>query len=688
MQRRRLTLLWQKSGPSLLACVWALGAGAPVWAQEDAPGPIAEPAPVDLEQVAQGAAQGEDPKYEDPTYLDAKYAPPVMEEPAPVQMEDFGVSPGEEAEPAGKYDDPIMMEGGEAPMVMESGDDAGPGIAGMFEQALAGLDLRWGGAMFGSLHYRVEQKSAGAWYDSRVLEAAVARYETTFNLRLEAVYGDFRGVADIDFDWLGYGDDRFDRFENLSRRQDTFPVRLEAHALYLEGLDVLVDGLDIRFGNQLVQWGVADQFNPTNVINPEDLENVLRFGAQVANLALRVDYAFLDTWSVSGVVVPIFRPAVLPRSAALGAAAVDRLPFVDEAMRLRLHVERDFALEYTGTATVVDELIVKYPEFKAENFQYALRVGGELFGQAVSFMYYYGRHDTPVAVRNHIAQRTVEPQCEDGQCVSGFLDNTVTVAFPRVHVAGFNLAGELPIPGFPLGYRFELGVYFPHRRRAKITNDDLSVFIPGSVDRPAGEYPYLNDERPVVVDDTPFAKWTLGLDYTLNRYVYLNFMWVHGFADEFGAGDSFGSAGRVVREAGLIENLNPATLEACVIVYQDGSQCVRETLRPNIGDYLVLGVDVKLLSQRLLLRMFGILEVSGYETRTYNQETQSRVTTYHHAFTEEGLSAVLYPEVAYSFGNGLVLGGGALIQLGKTYTKFGDPAAGGSLVFVNGRFDF
>ena len=32
-------------------------------------------------------------------------------------------------------------------------------------------------------------------------------------------------------------------------------------------------------------------------------------------------------------------------------------------------------------------------------------------------------------------------------------------------------------------------------------------------------------------------KWTLGFDYTLTRELYLNAMWVHGFVDEFGAGD-------------------------------------------------------------------------------------------------------------------------------------------------------
>ena len=40
---------------------------------------------------------------------------------------------------------------------------------------------------------------------------------------------------------------------------------------------------------------------------------------------------------------------------------------------------------------------------------------------------------------------------------------------------------------------------------------------------------------PVVLPDTPFAKWSLGIDYSFGAHVYMNLQWVHGLADEFGA---------------------------------------------------------------------------------------------------------------------------------------------------------
>jgi hypothetical protein len=60
----------------------------------------------------------------------------------------------------------------------------------------------------------------------------------------------------------------------------------------------------------------------------------------------------------------------------------------------------------------------------------------------------------------------------------------------------------------------------------------------------------------------------------------------------------------------------------------------------------------------------------------------------HSMFTSEGFSASIYPELDYNFGNGLELGAGALVLLGASTTKFGDPAAGGSLAFVRGRYSF
>ena len=49
---------------------------------------------------------------------------------------------------------------------------------------------------------------------------------------------------------------------------------------------------------------------------------------------------------------------------------------------------------------------------------------------------------------------------------------------------------------------------------------------------------------------------------------------------------------------------------------------------------------------------------------------------------------MIYPELRYNFGGGFELHVGALLQFGKSYTKFGDPAGGGHQVFTRARYSF
>jgi hypothetical protein len=258
-----------------------------------------------------------------------------------------------------------------------------------------------------------------------------------------------------------------------------------------------------------------------------------------------------------------------------------------------------------------------------------------------------------------------------------------------MHVYGLNVAGEFnpfswiseDING--IGYRVEGALVVPRRSTVKITQDALALVFP----QPAGEYDYENDgvpggREPAVVESTPFLKWVVGLDYTFGRHVYVNAQWVHGIVDEYGAGD-FISDGWAVRESGATSDTT--AILGCALL-RDGTQCAREILRPRLGDYVVLGVDLRFLNDAALLRLFTIWDVSGVVEEQWVAERGERVRTSHSFFTEEGFSAVLYPELNYNFGNGLELGAGALVQLGKDYTKFGDPAAGGSTVFTRARY--
>jgi hypothetical protein len=123
------------------------------------------------------------------------------------------------------------------------------------------------------------------------------------------------------------------------------------------------------------------------------------------------------------------------------------------------------------------------------------------------------------------------------------------------------------------------------------------------------------------VRKTPFVKATAGLDYTLGKHVYLQAQYLRGFIDEFGA--------------------------------------------DHIGNYLVGGTELIFFGRHMVLRLFGVVD---FPRPKYGQR---------------GASYVIAPElrlVPPSGGMSLDIGSFAL--LGGPRTKFGQAAAGSSIVYV------
>ena len=563
------------------------------------------------------------------------------------------------------------------------------------------LNLEIGGRLQTDLRFRPVELTAGNWYNLQTLPAGISRAEVIAKLKAKARFGRFQGVLDLDFVLTGKYDQPED-ITTLSDRNALHPFRIEAHSAYLQIRDMFAPGLDLRVGQQLVMWGVGDQFNPTNNLNSDDLEDPLLFGEQQGNLMARLDYTIKDVWTISAVLVPIFKPALLPASGSMNAAAVDRLPFTDEAFRHRVHSESALSEQFLGFPTVLEAAIPVLPEFSADNMQFAFRAAGSVFGQDLALSFYRGRFDFPQPYLNHsVLDET--PRCqndppaplsrydepgEDEECINGLIRTTTYLGYPRINVLGFNWAGEIPVIG--LGYRFEVGVFFPEQQFLTILKPDISL-DPG----PPGEYDYELDGEaggvpPEVSPGTPFAKWTLGLDYSIGP-VMLNAQWVHGMVDEFGNGD-FITPGYVARQ-GDTDAPVLAPEEGAPNLYEcgttgNGERCAREILRPRIADYLVFGIDVNFARNAGLFRLFTLWDLGGYQSTYWDESLGARVTESSHAFTPEGFSAVIYPELRYNFGGGFELHVGALLQFGRSYTKFGDPAGGGHQIFTRARYSF
>jgi hypothetical protein len=544
------------------------------------------------------------------------------------------------------------------------------------------------------LRFRLENKTIGPWYGAQGLVAGVERNQNTLGTNLSVSLDKFRAVGSLDLVLFGYQQE-LQGIGALSETEELQPYRFDVNELYIEASDLLLDGLRIRLGQQIVAWGVADQFNPTNNLNPDDLRDPLLFGRQAGNFMAKVDYWWTDDFSWSAVLVPLFRPALLPVSGALAVSAIDRLPFVDANLRWRVTAEQEAsASSLVQYPTVVDDVTILTPAPSFENMQVAFRMAGTIGEQDIALSYYNGRTDFPIPTRNHTTQNESFKGCnplDPNDCAKGLLETDLTLGYPKMHVFGLNIAGEFnPFKAIDeaingIGYRFEGAMIVPQESVIRLTNGPLDL---GLQQQAEGEYDYDNDgrpggRRPVVVEDTPFFKWTLGLDYTFGSHVYVNLQWVHGLPDEFGAGDWIFD-GAAVRKSDLTVTKEEAAL-SCALP-RDGTTCSREITRPRIADYLVAGIDVHFLEDQALARLFTILDLSGYKRSYFDAASGDRVEEVLPFLDPEGFSAAIYPEFDYNFGNGVELGAGALFLLGKDYTKFGDPASGGSLAFVKAKY--
>jgi hypothetical protein len=560
----------------------------------------------------------------------------------------------------------------------------------------AALDATIGGVLQTDIRYRPTAVTVGDWYARTTLPAGFSRNQNLLKLR-----GNVRGVGkarlvfDTDLVYMGFSDEITD-FSALTRREVVDPFRFETHNLYMEAWDVGLKGLDIRVGQQKIQWGAGDQFNPTNNLNADDVEDPLLFGDQLGNIMARVDYTPVIGWSLTGVVVPVFKPALLPESAVLGLAATDQVPVIDDDLRWTLLGDQAQALQVAGYPTVAQSVVPQLPDTNLKNMQWSVRLAGTLGMQDLALSYYDGISDIPQGVGNHTTLNAGE-QCnprDAEDCINGILETQVMLAYPKMKVWGFNASGEMNPLGWiadgirPIGYRLEAAWIHPEETRLSLTNDELDF---GFFQQPAGEYDYglPGGQRPLVVTDDPFFKWTAGLDYSFGRHVYANVQWVHGFPDEFGAGDWVTPGSRVTRGATVTDDT--ALLAGCAPLVDTGAEttperCATEGRRPRLGDYAVIGLD--LMFGGTLLRTFAIFDLTPIYVTSWDADREVRVEQELAWSDPKTRSLVLYPELSHNFGNGFELAGGAVVFMGGKYTKFGDPAVGGTQVFSRARYSF
>ena len=270
------------------------------------------------------------------------------------------------------------------------------------------------------------------------------------------------------------------------------PYNLEVREAYVQIFGFLTKNLDVKIGRQRITWGTADKLNPTDNLNPYDLEDVLDFGRHRGSDAISLDYYFNSEFSLQGVFIPFFQPANMP----VGTFANALTPSMELPQGMTL-------MGFTDQ--------MKMPQYNlAESSTAGLKFKGFAAGFDFSLSYVWGRDGMPIGIYN-----TFTPV----DTIGGISINS-QLSFYRTHIFGTDMAGSIG----GVGVWAEAAAFMPENE--VIMTNNLSAIYPMS--------PVPVTQDTTVLDKKAYVKFVLGADYNFANGAYLNVQYLHGFINERG----------------------------------------------------------------------------------------------------------------------------------------------------------
>ena len=306
----------------------------------------------------------------------------------------------------------------------------------------------------------------------------------------------------------------FSRIETLDDAGDISKVQ-PVDVRPRESVIVLYDlfgakGFDLAGGYQRFSWGTGDGINPTDIVNPYNLENGTGFDRRLPSLALTARYTISDV-RIEVAWIPIFSAAILP---------VDQIDFTALGNTQSIFNLQDLSSDGPPEIRRV-ETPTTTPDYTAENFQVATRIAyGSPIGD-FSLSFYRGFESLPQASG---AARLTGFQTQDR------IDLGVPLLYPRVMMVGTDWRG--PIVDRLSGW-YEIAVFFPEAHQVTASETQLQQLVNlGRIDRMPDPLP-----RQVTQTDDVYVKAVAGLDYFAGDHVYLNLQYARGMPSERQASD-------------------------------------------------------------------------------------------------------------------------------------------------------
>lgn len=442
-------------------------------------------------------------------------------------------------------------------------------------------------------------------------EPEYSRNEASVRFKVQATpHPSVRFVGDLELVWLNLSD-RSLTLTELTERSSMDPWRLECHAAYIDIHD-LFEGFDIRIGRQRLTWGSADLFNPTDNLNADDLEDPALFGENIANEMIRFDYTILpdrEGWLEELSFSFVWVPVFRP--AQLPRTSILRIYDSSDDIDF---VEDDLREASTARRRSVAQYLYD-PNVVVELPDHSL--ANSQFG----FRTLARMGSTDFSLSYYRGYEDI-PWMSDLNIVLDQEDQLhmhtdVVMRYPEMQVLGFDINGQASFLG-DMGFWIEAAVFFPEPLELTFTTD-LRPAIPGPPEVVEG----------YVVDRRPFMKLVLGFDHSIGEHIFIDVQYVRGFIDEFGA-----------------ERLN---------------------------NYLVAGIDLKLWNERILIRLFTILQLDFLDEAFRGEP---------YANWRDQISANIRPTIRINPWGSVLIELAAIIPFGGEGSYFDEPRAGTTTVIL------
>jgi hypothetical protein len=269
--------------------------------------------------------------------------------------------------------------------------------------------------------------------------------------------------------------------EGLMSKDSVAPWNFDLREAYFD-LYNIVPNLDIRLGRQRVAWGRGDKINPTDNVNPYDLEDIWDFGRHLGSDGFKATY-YAGEYTFTGALFPDFKPAVLPAG--------------DMATALFPQQSLPAGLKLNGAAT---NIVTPENKFSSTS-TLALKAAKKFLGYDFSLSYVSGRDDLPA-----IDRITLTPFSP------GTVNAVTSAVFPRRQIIGLDTAGSIG----NVGVWAEAAFFMPED---VIQYTDLNAFGMGTITSKS-------------MDKNGYTKYLAGADYTFPNDMYLNVQYLHGFVSE------------------------------------------------------------------------------------------------------------------------------------------------------------